>query len=186
MVRVHAGPYVPATSDDTVVAKTKKDWAAWFFALDTAGAARLDHAAIVRLLAEQHGVPSWWSQAISVEYERARGLRVPHETTSGFTVSVSKTVATSLSALYGATSDDATRKKWFPRGAFEVSSQTKDKYVRGAWKKKARVEIGFVAKGEGKALIALSVSKLDDPAAVERERAAWKRALEKLAALLEA
>jgi hypothetical protein len=177
--------YTPAMSDDTIVEKTKKDWAAWFFALDTAGAAKLDHGGIVRLLVEKHGVASWWSQMISVEYERARGLRVPHETAHGFTVSASKTIATSLEALYAATADEKTRQKWFPRGAFEVSSQTKDKYFRGAWKKDARLELGFVPKGAGRALIALSVSKLDDAEAVERERAAWKRALEKLAALLE-
>jgi hypothetical protein len=70
-------PYAPETSDETLLAKTKKGWAAWFFALDTAGAAKLDHAAIVRLLAERHGVASAWSQMIAVEYERARGLRFP-------------------------------------------------------------------------------------------------------------
>ena len=34
-------PYVPDMSDTAVKAKTGKDWAAWFGALDRAGAAKL-------------------------------------------------------------------------------------------------------------------------------------------------
>jgi hypothetical protein len=172
-------------SDATVEAKTAKSWAAWFFALDTAGAAKLDHGGIVRLLSETHGVPSWWCQTIAVEYERARGLRAPHQTPNGFSVAVSKTIAASVSDVYDATADAATRAKWFPRGAFEVSSQTRDKYFRGSWKKTARAELGFLAKRDGKAHIAVHVGKLDGEADVETERAAWKRAFEKLAALVE-
>jgi hypothetical protein len=177
--------YVPALSDATVEAKTAKSWAAWFFALDTTGAAKLDHRGIVRLLSETHGVPSWWCQTIAVEYERARGLRAPHQTPSGFSVAVSKTIAASVSDVYDATAKALVRAKWFPRGTFEVSSQTKDKYFRGSWKKTARAELGFLAKGAGKAQIAVHVGKLEDEEDVEAERAAWKGAFEKLAALIE-
>ncbi len=105
---------------------------------------------------------------------------------AGFSVGVSKTVAASLSDLYAATANAARRKKWFPKGAFELSSQTKDKYLRGSWKKDARLEIGFYAKREGKAQIALAVNKLANKADVERERKVWKAGLAKLQALLEA
>jgi hypothetical protein len=172
--------YVPSMSDAIVKAKTGKNWAGWFGALDKAGAARLDHRAIAIILSEKHGVPGWWRQMVTVEYERARGLRVRHQTTSGFSVAISKTVATSLPRLYEATASAAKRKKWFPKGAFAMSSQTKDKYYRGSWKKNTRIEIGFYAKGAGKAQIAMQVSKLAKKADVELERAAWKKALGKL------
>jgi hypothetical protein len=177
--------YVPSMSDATVRSKTGKDWAGWFGALDMAGAAKLDHGAIADILSESHRIPGWWCQMVTVEYERARGLRARHETTSGFSVAISKTVATSLSNLYAAAANAAKRKKWFPKGAFEPSSQTKDKYFRGAWKKNARVEIGFTTKGDGKAQIAVQVSKLAKQADVELERAAWKKALGKLQELVE-
>jgi hypothetical protein len=176
--------YVPSMSDATVKAKTGKGWAAWFATLDKAGAAKLDHGAIAEILSRKHGVPGWWCQMVTVEYERARGLRVRHQTTGGFSVGISKTVATSLSRLYEATAKATERKKWFPKGAFVPSSQTKDKYYRGAWKKDARIEIGFYAKGPGKAQIAMQVSKLAKKADVEAERATWKKALATLEQLI--
>ena len=177
--------YVPAMSDEAVKAKTGKDWAGWFSTLDRAGANTLEHASIASLLRETHGVAGWWSQMVTVEYERARGLRVLYQTSSGFSVSVSKTIAASVPALYAATVSAAKRKQWFPKGDFERSSQTKDKYFRGSWKGGARLEIGFYAKGEGKAQIAVAVSKLMKKSDVERERAAWKAALSKLQQVLE-
>ncbi len=172
-------------SDAAVKAKTGKDWPTWFGLLDRAGAAKLEHKAIATLLATKHAVPGWWSQNITVEYERARGLRERHEVAGGFAVAVTKTIATSLSALYEATADTARRKKWFPKGAFKLSSQTKDKYFRGAWKGHARLEIGFYARSAGKAQIALQVRKLPKKTDVEIERAEWKAALAKLQGMLE-
>jgi len=177
--------YFPSMSDAAVKAKTGKDWAGWFGALDKAGAAKLDHRAITDILSEKHGIPGWWCQMVTVEYERARGLRVRHQTTSGFSVAISKTIATSLADLYEATANAAKRKQWFPMGAFELSRQTKDKYFRGSWNKNARLEIGFYAKGAGKAQIAVQVNKLAKKADVELERAAWKKALGKLQELVE-
>lgn len=175
--------HIPNMSDVAVKAKTGKDWASWFGALDKAGAAKLKHPQIAQLLHEKHGVADWWCQMVTVEYELARGLRVRHQTATGYSVSASKTIATTLSALYAATSNAAKRKQWFPKGELEVSSQTKDKYFRGAWNG-ARLEIGFYAK-EGKAQIAVQVNKLAKRADVDRERVAWKAALVKLQKLLE-
>ena len=105
---------------------------------------------------------------------------------TGFSVSASKTVATTLSALYTATMSAATRKQWFPPGVLEVSSQTRNKYFRGSWNGNARLEIGFYAKEGGKAQIAVQVNRLAKRSDVDRERAAWKAALLKLQTLLEA
>jgi hypothetical protein len=177
--------YVPSMSDATVQARTGKDWKGWFGVLDEAGAGELDHRAIAKLLAETHRISGWWTQMVTVEYERARGLRARHETPSGFAVAVSKTLAASLPSLYAAAANAAKREQWFPKGAFAQSSHTKNKYVRGSWNESARLEIGFLAKGAGKAQIALQVSKLAKKADVERERAAWKTALGRLALLVE-
>ncbi len=176
---------LPSMSDSAVRAKTGKDWAGWFSTLDAAGAAKLDHKAIAALLIKQHAIPGWWSQTITVEYERARGRRERYESPSGYKVAVTKTIATSLSGLYAATASAAQRKKWFPTGAFEPSSQTKDKYFRGAWKKSSRLEVGFYAKSDGKAQIALQVSRLGKRGEVESERTAWRSALTKLQTMLE-
>src|SRR5262249_32186840 len=73
--------YVPSMADAAVKAKTGKDWAGWFGLLDRAGAKKLEHKQIAQVLRKDHGVPSWWSQMVTVEYERSRGMRERHETT---------------------------------------------------------------------------------------------------------
>ena len=174
----------PSISDAAVKARTGKDWAGWFAVLDRAGAASLDHKSIVTLLSQAHGVPAWWRQMVAVEYERARGLRARHQTATGYSVAVSRTLSTSLPKLYAAAASDATRAKWFPRGRFEGSSKTRDKYFRGAWGKGARLEINFYSKGAEKAQLAVQISKLAGKADVEAQREIWKAALGKLQELL--
>ena len=116
---------------------------------------------------------------ITVEYERARGGRKKHERPDGFSISVSKTLPVSVSNLYRAFADAKTRAKWFPKGDLEIGKCTADKYWRAKWNA-ARLEVGFYAKGAGKAQVALQVNKLTKKSDVERERAAWKKAMEKL------
>jgi hypothetical protein len=179
-----AGAYTPSMSDDAVKAKTGKNWVQWFAALDRARAHTMSHKDIVALAHDHFGAGPWWGQMVTVEYERARGLRAKHETATGFSVSVSKTVACGLAALYAAAAGEKSRKAWFPKGAFKPTSETRDKYLRGTWNGAARLEINFYGKGAGKAQINVQVGKLMDERAVEAERAAWKKALEKLIALV--
>ena len=176
---------VPSLSNAVVKARTGRDWSGWFRMLDRAGASRLGHRQIAEILSSRHHVPGWWCQMVTVEYERARGLRARHQSASGYSVSVSRTLATRLGNVYSATARPGQRRKWFPRGAFEASSQTRDKYFRGRWKQNARLEIGFYARGAGKSQIAVQVSRLPRRGDVEPVRHAWQGALGKLKALLE-
>ncbi|HTP76855.1 MAG TPA: hypothetical protein VMJ73_07725 [Rhizomicrobium sp.] len=178
-------PAKPMMTDAGIAARTGKDWDAWFTALDKAGAAKLDHKGIVAVLNRKIKAGPWWGQMIAVSYERARGIRAANQKCDGaFSVSVTKVMPVGLSELFAAATDETRRKKWFPPGRFEETSRTKDKYWRGKWKKDARLEVGFYAKGTGKAQIALQANKLSGAAAVEAERAAWKKALERLKASL--
>ena len=174
----------PSISDEAVKAKTGRGWMGWFVILNKMGATSMPHKDVARALYENHGAPGWWCQMIAVEYERARGGRNKHERPDGYSVSVTKVMPVGLSALFALAADPKTRKRWFPPGAFEETSRTKDKYWRGKWKKGARFEAGFYAKGAGKSQIALQLNKLADSQAVEAERAAWKKALTKLEGLL--
>ena len=177
--------HVPKVSDEAVKAKTGKTWSGWFGVLDKAGAKQLTHGAIAGLLVDKHGVPGWWSQMVTVEYELSRGLREKHQKSDGYSVSATKTIASSLSSLFAATADEKTRKQWFPKGKFKLTSQTKDKYVNGEWNQAARLNFGFYKTGTGKAQIAVQVNKLSTREDVERERDSWKTALAKLQSSLE-
>src|SRR5690349_19949824 len=173
------GQAAPVMTDAAVKARTGKDWDYWFAALDKAGAAKRDHKAIVKILFTKLNVGPWWGQMIAVSYERARGIRSGNQRRSGeFAVNISRTVDVKLSKLFAAATTG--RANWFPKGAFEETSSTKDKYWRGKWKKDGCLEIRFLAKVPGKSQITVPSNELPDTDAVETERAAWKKALERL------
>lgn len=175
--------WTPSISDEKVKAATGRCWMGWFTILNKANAGARSHKEIVQLI-HGKGCPGWWSQMIAVEFERTRKGRQKHERPDGYSVSITKVMPVGLSRLFAAVTDRETRGKWFPKGVFEETSKTKDKYWRGTWKKDARLEVGFYAKGAGKAQVALQVNKLPFADAVEKERAAWKKAFGKLQSLL--
>ncbi|HYH47229.1 MAG TPA: hypothetical protein VEG34_16230, partial [Thermoanaerobaculia bacterium] len=173
-------------SDAAVRAATGRGWEEWFAWLDEAGAARLPHGDIAKMV-HAAGVPGWWSQSVAVGYERARGLRAKHQKADGFSASASKTVAVPLADLYAACADDASRARWLvppPGTTYRVRGITQDKSVRLVWSDGTAVTIGVYAKGEGKSLVGLEHSKLPDAEAVTRLKAFWKESLERLAAQL--
>src|SRR5687768_8885275 len=90
-----AGARLAATadrpSDDKIVEMTGQRWEAWFATLDRWGARERKHGEIAAFLVEEHDVPAWWAQTVTVWYERARGIRLKHQQADGFTVSASKT-----------------------------------------------------------------------------------------------
>lgn len=171
-------------SDLAVIAKTGKSWDQWFRILDRAGATRMDHKGIVKLLGARHDIGPWWRQMVTVEYERSRGLRTRNQTAMGYSVSVSRTLNAAVSALYAKTSELRHRRKWFPKGTLKISSRTENKYFRGAWKGEARLEVNFYEKPDGTAQIVVQVNRLARREDVNRERAAWRKALTRLEVML--
>jgi len=167
-------------SERKVKAATGRGWMGWFIILNRANANAMPHKEIAKLLNDR-GCPAWWSQMIAVEYERARGGRKKNERAGGtFSVNVTRVMPVGLPRLFAAATNEKSRKDWFPAGAFDESSKTKDKYWRGNWKKECKLEFGFYAKGVGKSQIALEISKLPSEDVVEKARAAWKKAFGKL------
>ena len=110
-------------TDAAIKARTGKDWMTWFKALDKAGAAKLDHKAIVAL-AREMGSGRWHGQMVAVSYERARGLRAMNQKCDGeFSVSVTRVMDVPLPKLYAAATKNPAA--WFPKGTFEETSLPK-------------------------------------------------------------
>jgi hypothetical protein len=172
----------PSISDAKVKEATGRGWMGWFVILGLMEATSIPHKDVARRLKEKHGAPIWWAQMIAVEYERARGGRKKNERAGGsFAVNVTKVMPVALAKLFATAT--AKHKDWFPPGAFAETSKTENKYWRGKWKTDRKLEFGFTAKGDGKSQIALEIGKLPSEAEVEKTRAAWKKAMEKLLAL---
>ena len=70
--------------DETPVMKaTGKELREWFAILDGREARDLPHKDIARLLSAEYGVPGWWSQNVTVEYEKHIGRRETGQSQSG-------------------------------------------------------------------------------------------------------
>ena len=60
-------------------ANTGRVWDEWFALLDAWGGVERPHPEIARWLNQEHGIPGWWAQGVTVAYEQARGLRAPRQ-----------------------------------------------------------------------------------------------------------
>jgi hypothetical protein len=167
--------------------RTGRGWEAWLDLLDAWGAAERSHRDIARWVGDEHGVDGWSAQAITVTYERVRGLRAVGENVDGFRVSVSKTVGVGVEALFAAVVDDAQRARWLPGGELRVRTASAPKSARFDWADgTTRVNMGFIAKDDDKSTVGLSHERLADAAEAEQMRAFWRERMATLKALLEA
>jgi hypothetical protein len=172
-------------TDAAVWQNTGKGWREWLSILDAWGARERKHGEIVARLMEEHGVPGWWAQAITVGYERARGMRAKYQRTSGFTVGVSKTFNVGVGKLYAAFTDARRRTKWLERGTLKVRTTQKVKTARFDYEDgSSRVIVYFDAKERAKTTVTVEHERLPDAAAVEKMRAFWKERLAHLAEVL--
>ena len=132
-------PRRPEASPEAVERATGKLPEEWYSILDSAGAQRLTHKEIATMLGAEHDVSGWWSQHLTVEYERARGMRAMYETTRGFQVSASKTMAAPVSRVYEAFANGELRERWLPGAPLTVRKDTPLKSTRAVWDDGARV-----------------------------------------------
>src|SRR5438093_3737369 len=61
-------------SEAAITRATGRTWSAWVKTLDAVHATEKPHRDIARYVSSL-GLPDWWSQTVTVGYERIRGLR---------------------------------------------------------------------------------------------------------------
>ncbi len=176
-----SGEKKQSISDAAVAAKTGKKWAEWFRILDAAGARKMAHGEIAKLLYEKHAVPGWWCQMVTVEYERARGLRAVHQTATGYEAGVSRTFDAPVSALYRAWSEARLRRRWLGAAIFTVSTDNPNKNLSMRWGKgPERVGVYFYPKGARRATMSVQHHNLGSAKDVPARKKFWTAALERL------
>jgi uncharacterized protein YndB with AHSA1/START domain len=170
-------------SDETIAAKTGCTWEKWVGHLDYFGAADKPHREIVDHVHGKFGVPGWWAQAVTVGYERIRGLREIGQRRGGsYEATKSKTIGVPVARLFAAFADTKARKRWLPGVDLAVRKATPDKSVRITWSDGTSVEAGFSSKGPEKSMVAVAHTKLPDRARADELKRFWG---ERLAALAE-
>ncbi len=167
-------------TDSAVATKTGKTWPQWFAVLDKAKGTTLTHGEIAALLGARHDVGPWWRQMITVEYERARGMRAKHQTASGFQMSSTRTIAASAIELFDAWIDPARRRTWLGAVKLEVRTTHPPRKLRLLWNDGSTVEAHFLPKPAGKTQLTVSQTKLADAKSVARMKTFWSARLTKL------
>ena len=171
-------------SDDAVRVKTGKTWGEWVAELDRAGGAAQPHKELARFLATEHGLSAWWSQTVTVGYERIRGKRELGQRCDGkYGVNKSKTFAVPLERLWRAF---GRCERWLgaDHGKLRMSKATRLKYMRMKWEDGTPVNVNFTSKGPAKSQLQLQHDKLATRADAERLRAYWSARLADFAAVL--
>src|SRR5262245_35375739 len=182
-----AAEFKPPVADERVVAATGLGWRDWFELLDGWNATSRTHTEIARWLMEEHGVPGWYSQSLTVGYEQARGLRAPGQRGDGFAAGASKTVSVRVERLVEAFTDESLRERWIPGADLRVRTATAPRTARYDWEDgSTRVIVGFEDAGEAKSRVALSHERLPDADSADEMKAWWRERLTELKAKLEA
>ena len=187
-----------AVSDAASLKNTGHDLAHWYAVLDKFGAVEKGHAAAAKYLNQVHGLNGWYSQGITVSYERERGVRAVNQRCDGaWEVSVSKTVAATTPQLVKAFTDTRKRNEWIgdadPELAAAMTKALADRRSKGwvvrpdgmarfrfKWGDTIAQLYAYPKPGD-KLAVTVQHTKLKDSAAVARHRAQWKTAFGLLA-----
>jgi hypothetical protein len=169
-------------SDAAVKAKTGCTWERWVWALDRVKAHTWPHREIAQYVHEKYKVPDWWTQTVTVGYERIKGLRaIGQRRDGGYEATKSKTFAVPLAKLYRAFSNRRTRERWLPGVDLTVRSATRQKYMRITWPDETFVQVGFIGKGSKKSQVAVQHGRLSDRETALRMKEFWTERLTALA-----
>jgi hypothetical protein len=172
-------------SDEAIRRRTGKGWKQWLRLLDAWGAARHAHRDIARHVHETYGVDGWSSQAVTVGYERARGLRDVHQNADGYSAHVSKTYPVDVLTLSRTFTEPRRRNRWLEPGTLRVRTSRPGRSARfDVGDGSVRMAAWFTGKGPAKSSVQLQVDRLRGPDDVEREKALWKDRLATLADVL--
>jgi len=170
-------------SDASVSKATGRTWVQWVGQLDSIQAAEKPHREIVKHVSSL-GIPDWWSQMVTVGYERVRGLRERGQRRGGgYEASKSRTFPVSVEVLFDAWANARKRKKWLPV-KLAVRSATPHKYMRIRWSDDTPVQVGFLAKGGQKSSVAIQHEKLPSKSAAEEMKKTWSEQFDRLGEFL--
>ena len=172
-------------SSPVIQEKTGCTWEKWVKSLDYHGAEKMSHRDIAKLVSEKYKVPSWWTQTVTVGYERIKGLRARGQRRDGtFEASKSRTFNVPVQRLYDAWADARTRKRWLDGAEIKIRTATSPKSMRITWSDGNIIAVGFYPKGPDKSSVAVQHPKLPDRATADSLKKYWSERLDDLGRVL--
>ena len=175
---------IAGMSEASVSKKTGRTWAEWVQLLDAADATNKSHREIAEYVSSL-GTPSWWTQMVTVGYERIRGLRERGQQRSGgYQITKSRTFGVSVARLFSAFTSTKLCGRWLPKGV-KLRSMTANKRIRLGWPDGTQAVVGFVSKGAEKCVAAVQHEKLPDREAADAMKKGWGERFDTLNDLLD-
>jgi hypothetical protein len=172
-------------SDVALKAKTGCTWDRWVHALDRHGADRMSHRDIAALVSTKYKVDSWWSQTVTVGYERIKGLRARGQRRDGtYEATKSRTFNVPVTTLFAAWADARVRRRWLNGASVKVRTATAPKSMRLDWGDRSIIAVGFAAKGKSKSSVALAHTKVPNRETANRLKEFWSGRLDALGDVL--
>jgi hypothetical protein len=172
-------------SSPVIQEKTGCTWEKWVKSLDYHGAEKMSHRDIAKLVSEKYKVPSWWTQTVTVGYERIKGLRARGQRRDGtFEAGKSRTFNVPVQTLYDAWADARTRKRWLDGAEIKIRTATSPKSLRITWSDGNIIAVGFYPKGPDKSSVAVQHPKLPDRATADSLKKYWSERLDDLGRVL--
>jgi len=166
-------------SDKAVIAATGKPLSEWIVVLDALGAAQIPHKEIATLLHRDHNVDGWWSQMLTVEYERSIGRREVGQRCDGaYSASASKTIAGTMDDALAAWGQLVAQRTEFDgveiTGEPRISRTEKWRYWRADLADSSKLAIDISSKPGGKAVLAINHEKIADAEAAAGWKTFWR------------
>jgi hypothetical protein len=176
---------IAGMSDEKLKAKTGCTWERWVYALDRHGAEKMSHRDIAALVNEKYKVDGWWSQTVTVGYERIKGLRARGQRRDGtYEATKSRTFNVPVTTLFDAWAKVGLRRRWLNGANVKVRTATAPKSMRLDWTDRSIIAVGFAAKGKSKSSVAVQHAKLPDRETADRLKQYWSNRLNALGEVL--
>ena len=149
-----------------------------------ANVAGMEHPAIAMLVSDKYGVAPWWTQAVTVGYERIKGLRARGQRRDGsYEASKSRTFDVPVATLFDAWANAAARRRWLGTKDVKVRTATRPRSMRLAWSDSTVIALWFTAKGK-KSTVSVQHTKLRDRATADSLKKYWSEQLQALSEFL--
>ena len=172
-------------SNESIKAKTGCTWDRWVPALDHHGADKMSHRDIAALVSKKYKIDGWWSQTVTVGYERIKGLRARGQRRDGtYEASKSRTFDVPAGTLFEAWADPSVRRRWLNDESVRVRTATAPKSMRLDWSEGGIIAVGFLTKGKSKSAVAVQHTKLPDRETADRLKKYWADRLDALGQVL--
>lgn len=171
-------------SDEAILKATGAPWTHWLEVFSLMDAKSLPHKDIARKLSEDHKVPGWWSQMLTVKFEYEIGRRQIRQDKPGeYTMNFSSTIHGHLDIIYKRWQHAHNTIKELNGVAFleaPVLSQTDNwRYWKAKMSDGSRIYINFSQKSEEKVLLQITQERISSEAKADQWKEYWKYVVHK-------